>query len=95
MYPSGEPVAEPAPSGRPHHDVTSIESRNTLRSTTWFRREKAFEAVRQVVQATSIRAAVREEGGMKFVVDEESALIIVDAQRDFNHEIDGSVRGPK
>jgi hypothetical protein len=32
---------------------------------------------------------------MKFVVDEESALIIVDAQRDFNHEIDGSVRGPK
>jgi hypothetical protein len=32
---------------------------------------------------------------MKFVVDEESALIIVDAQRDFNHEIGGSVRDPK
>ncbi len=50
IYPSVEFVAESAPLHPPSRRNT-IEHRNTLRSTVWFRRENAFEVVRQVVQA--------------------------------------------
>jgi hypothetical protein len=50
IYPSVEFMAESAPLHPPSRRNT-IEYRYTLRSTVWFRREKAFEVVRQVVQA--------------------------------------------